>query len=144
MSLNLDEESVRRIVRGVLQQIQQGQGAQTCSCASAPKAAPAVSAPRSEGKGIFTDVAAAASAAHDAYKQLCKGGMEMRKKVIDIVKGIVSANAKEWGTFEYNETKIGKLEDKISKLEILKLVPGVEWIRPDAYSGDHGIMLEEY
>jgi aldehyde dehydrogenase len=29
-------------------------------------------------------------------------------------------------------------------LKILKLVPGVEWLRPDGLSGDHGITLEEY
>src|SRR4030095_6057367 len=26
----------------------------------------------------------------------------------------------------------------------IKLVPGVDWLRPDAWSGDHGIMHEEY
>ena len=35
-------------------------------------------------------------------------------------------------SMRYNETKIGKLEHKIGKLEIVKLVPGVEWIKPDA------------
>jgi aldehyde dehydrogenase len=42
------------------------------------------------------------------------------------------------------ETKIGRLDHKIEKLQIIKDVPGVEWLRPDARSGDHGITLEEY
>jgi len=42
------------------------------------------------------------------------------------------------------ETKIGRLDHKIEKLKVIKVVPGVEWLRPDARSGDHGIMLEEY
>src|SRR5205085_7533856 len=45
---------------------------------------------------------------------------------------------------ELEETKIGRLDHKIEKLKIIKLVPGVEWLQPDGWSGDHGIMLEEY
>lgn len=147
MSFNLDEESVRNIVRGVLRQM--GAQAGDASAAQRPSAPAAVSAPNiytasSSNKGIFTDVKEAAAAAFEAYKQLCKGGMAARQKVVDVVKKMTVANAKEWGAFEYNETKIGRLADKIGKLEIVKLVPGTEWIRPDAYSGDCGIMHEEY
>ena len=53
-------------------------------------------------------------------------------------------NAEAWGKLELDETKIGRLDHKIEKLKIIKLVPGVEWLRPDARSGDHGITLEEY
>ncbi len=138
MSFNIDEESLRNIVRGVLQQM--GGSA----AAPAQVSAPAIVGSSALGKGIFNDVNQAAAAAYDGFKQLQAGGFEARKKVIDIVKAMVAAKAREWGTFEYNETKIGRLADKIGKLEIVKLVPGVEWIRPDAYSGDKGIMLEEY
>ncbi len=142
MNISLDEEKLRQIVRGVIRQMD---SASPSSAASPQKAAvaPATARPTSE-KGIFSDVKSAVAAAYDGYKQLCKGGFEARKAVVDIVKSMTVANAREWGTFEYNETKIGKLEHKIGKLEIVKLVPGVEWIKPDAYSGDHGIMLEEY
>ena len=143
MSFNLDEESLRQIVRGVIREMNGVGGQKSCGCAN--NGAPAIiSSSSSQGKGIFTDVASAVNAAYEGYRQLCKGGMEARKKIIDIVKAMTVVNAKEWGVFEYNETKIGKLDHKIGKLEIVKLVPGVEWIRPDAYSGDHGIMLEEY
>ncbi|NIP92309.1 MAG: aldehyde dehydrogenase EutE, partial [Akkermansiaceae bacterium] len=43
-----------------------------------------------------------------------------------------------------NETRIGRLDHKIAKLEIMNKVPGVEWLRPYALSGDDGITLEEY
>ncbi len=145
MSLNLDEESLRNIVRNVLAQMG-NEPKQTCSCknkASAPNVYVASSS-SSSNNGIFTDVKQAAEAAFEGYKQLCKGGFAARQKVIDIVKSMTVANAKEWGTFEFNETKIGRLADKIGKLEIVKLVPGIEWIRPDSYSGDFGIMHEEY
>lgn len=139
--VNLDDDALRNIVRNVLQQIQgtgNGVGIKTV-------ASPAIVSSSNYGRGgIFGDVSRAATAAYEGFKQLSKGGMEARAKVIDIVKTMTVANAKEWGTFEFNETKIGRHADKIGKLEIVKLVPGIEWIRPDAYSGDNGIMLEEY
>jgi aldehyde dehydrogenase len=50
----------------------------------------------------------------------------------------------EWGRIELEETKIGRLDHKIEKLQIIKDVPGVEWLRPEGRSGDHGITLEEF
>ncbi len=96
------------------------------------------------GHGIFDCVNSAANAAHDAFLQLKSLGLEGRSRVIEIVKGICSANTESWGAFELNETRIGRLDHKIAKLEIMNKVPGVEWLRPYALSGDDGITLEEY
>jgi aldehyde dehydrogenase len=63
---------------------------------------------------------------------------------VEIVKTLADKNAEEWGRIELEETKIGRLDHKIEKLKIIKLVPGVEWLQPDGRSGDHGITLEEY
>jgi len=70
--------------------------------------------------------------------------MAARRKVVHIIKTLAEANAAEWGRIELEETKIGRLDHKIAKLQIIKDVPGVEWLRPDGRSGDHGITLEEY
>lgn len=94
--------------------------------------------------GVFPDAPSACAAAHDAFLQLQEQGVAARVKVIDIVKKLSDANATEWGRIELEETKIGRLDHKIEKLKIIKLVPGVEFLRPDALSGDHGITLEEY
>src|SRR3954469_15489699 len=53
-------------------------------------------------------------------------------------------NAVAWGTMEFEETKIGRLDHKIEKLQILELVPGVEFLKTTAMSGSNGICLEEY
>ena len=46
--------------------------------------------------------------------------------------------SEELGTMEMNETKIGRLEHKIAKLETLgKLTPGIEMIKAEAFSGDN-------
>ena len=100
---------------------------------------------RSRGKfGVFQDASEACEAARDAYVQLRENGVAARAKVVEIVKSMAESNAAEWGQIELEETKIGRLDHKIEKLKIIKLVPGVEWLHPDGRSGDHGITLEEY
>ena len=94
--------------------------------------------------GVFPDANEACAAAADAFEQLRTQGVAARARVVEIVKSLADANAEPWGRLELEETKIGRLDHKIEKLKILKLVPGVEWLRPDGRSGDHGITLEEY
>src|SRR6266478_3161078 len=94
--------------------------------------------------GVFQDANEACSAAHGGFLQLKEKGVAARAKVVEIVKTLAEANASEWGRLELEETKIGRLDHKIEKLQIIKLVPGVEWLHPDGRSGDHGITLEEY
>ncbi|MBI2929998.1 MAG: aldehyde dehydrogenase EutE [Verrucomicrobia bacterium] len=102
-------------------------------------------APVSRGRfGVFEDAAQACAAAHDAFLQLQQKGVEARRKIVDLIKRMADAKAEEWGPLELDEIKIGRLDHKIEKLKIIKLVPGVEWLHPDGLSGDHGITLEEY
>jgi aldehyde dehydrogenase len=93
---------------------------------------------------VFQDANQACAAAHAGFLQLKKAGIAARIKVVEIVKSLAEANAEEWGRIELEETKIGRLDHKIEKLKIIKLVPGVEWLQPEGRSGDHGIMLEEF
>lgn len=142
----LDENAIRQLVAEVIRTLPQQ---------NAKPAAPHVSTASSNGScscggsckgdyGVFEDADAACKAAHDAYLQLKEKGVEARTKVVEIVKTLCTQNAEAWGHFEFEETKIGRLDHKIEKLQIVKLVPGVEWLRPDAMSGDHGITMEEY
>src|SRR6266576_6497206 len=46
---------------------------------------------------------------------------------------------------EMHETKIGRLEHKIEKLKMLgERTPGVEFMRSEVYSGDHGLAVIEH
>ncbi len=113
----------------------------SCGC-SVKKA---TSAPALRGNyGVFATADEACSAAQEAFVQLQRGGMAARRKVEEIVKAMAEKNSEAWGRIEFEETKIGRLDHKIAKLGLIKLVPGVDWLRPDARSGDHGITLEEY
>jgi aldehyde dehydrogenase len=94
--------------------------------------------------GVFRDANEACAAAHEAFLQLQHKGVAARRKIEEIVKTFADKHAAEWGQLELEETRIGRLDHKIEKLQIIRLVPGVDWLRPDGHSGDHGITLEEY
>ena len=113
-----------------------------CGCGTKKTSATGVAL---RGKfGVFTDANEACAAAQESFLQLQQKGMAARRKIEEIVKALAEKNAEVWGKIEFEETKIGRLDHKIAKLQIIKLVPGVDWLRPDARSGDHGITLEEY
>ena len=141
--MNLDPNQIKGIVEAVVSRLAAPIGA-----AHAPVPAPAAPAPARRwargGIGVFACADAAAAAAADAFQQLKRHGVAGRAKVIEIVQRLAVGNAEEWGRFEMNETRIGRVDHKIAKLHITKDVPGVEWLRPFALSGDGGITLEEY
>jgi len=146
----INETLIRDVVAEVLNRLGQGPGsngspapsAPACGCDQKPK--PSGGSIRSGRHGVFQDANEACAAAHAGFLQLKSKGIAARAKVVEIVKALAEANAEEWGRDELEETKIGRLDHKIEKLKIIKLVPGVEWLQPDGRSGDHGIMLEEY
>jgi aldehyde dehydrogenase len=149
----LDEKLIRDVVSEVLGRLGQG-GAkapaatgQSCGCPSGDGqlgASGYYPPSRVGGYGVFADADEACHAAQSGFLQLRKQGVAARARVVEIVKALADANAVEWGKIELQETKIGRLDHKIEKLQIIKLVPGVEWLRPDGRSGDHGITLEEF
>src|SRR5260370_30432013 len=94
--------------------------------------------------GVFQNANEACEAAQAAFLQLQQKGVAARRQAVEIVKAMADANAAEWGRLELEETGIGRLDHKIEKLKIIKLVPGVEWLHPDGLTGDHGITLQEY
>jgi aldehyde dehydrogenase len=150
----VNETLIRDVVAEVLGRLNGASATPARSAAPAPAAkqdcgcngkSHSTSGPARRGTlGVFEDANEACAAAQEAFLQLQQKGVAARVKIVEIVKTMADANAESWGRIELEETKIGRLDHKIAKLEIIKLVPGVEWIRPDGRSGDHGITLEEY
>jgi aldehyde dehydrogenase len=96
-------------------------------------------------RGIFDCPDQAIAAARDAFEQLSQRGMEERRKIISIIRQIASDQCVELGTMEMEETKIGRLEHKIEKLKTLgERTPGVEFMKSEVYSGDHGLAVIEH
>src|SRR4051812_2415552 len=133
----VNESLIRDVVAEVLGRLQNGgapakatPAAPACGCNGSKPAPPA--AARSGGRfGVFQDANEACQAAQAAFLQLQQKGVAARRQIVDLIKGMAEANAETWGRLELDETKIGRLDHKIEKLKIIKLVPGVEWLRPD-------------
>jgi len=95
--------------------------------------------------GIFYDVDEAVAAATEAFEQLSKRSMEDRKRIIDHIRRISIDDCVELGTAEMNETKVGRLKHKIEKLKTLgERTPGIEFMRSEVFSGDHGLAVIEH
>lgn len=94
--------------------------------------------------GVFDNVNDAVAAATEAFAQLQKKTLADRARIVQIVKQMCEQNAEVWGRAEMEETKVGRVDHKIEKLKIIKLVPGTEFLKTDCYSGDNGLMLEEF
>ncbi len=95
--------------------------------------------------GIFTCVDQAVAAATEAFQQLSERSLEDRKRIIDHIRRISIEQSVELGTMEMEETKIGRLEHKIEKLKTLgERTPGVEFMRSEVFSGDHGLAVIEH
>ena len=133
----IDQDALRNVVENVLQRLNGNEVTSTPSPSPSPSARPTPApapahitdktscdcpkAPGIGGKhGVFTHVCQASEAAHNAFLQLKELGVAGRSRVIELVKEICVANAEPWGKFELDETKIGRLDHKIEKLQIAR------------------------
>lgn len=129
-----DTQIITSVVEEVLGRL--GAGTNLTAAATAPGA----------GDGLFAEVDPAVDAAIRGQEQLVEAGLDTRDAICNLLKKIAKDHAQEWGAFELNETKLGRLDHKIAKLELLERVPGVEFIRmlgTPAHSGDDGIAIDE-
>jgi acyl-CoA reductase-like NAD-dependent aldehyde dehydrogenase len=94
--------------------------------------------------GVFDTVDEAVVAAEAGFEQLSKHSLEDRRTAVEIVKRICDEQAEELGRLELEETKIGRLEHKIAKLQAIQTVPAVEALRTEAVSGTNGLTVTEY
>jgi len=127
------EQTVRTVVQEVLAQLAKSNGVASNNGHS-----------NGGDWGVFNNVDDAVAAANEAFEKLKSASMEDRGKAIQIVKDICFNQAEELGTAELAETKIGRLDHKIEKLQIIKHVPGIEYLKCDAVTGDNGLTVTEY
>ncbi|MCI0361139.1 MAG: aldehyde dehydrogenase EutE [Planctomycetaceae bacterium] len=131
--MKIDESLIRSVVAQVLSEVNRTSGAPV-----APKSL-------AGRHGIFTCPNEAVKAAGDAFEQLQERTIEDRKRIIDHIRRISIDQCVELGTMEMHETKIGRLEHKIEKLKTLgERTPGVEFMRSEVFSGDHGLAVIEH
>jgi len=96
------------------------------------------------GDGVFRTVDEAVRAASAAQERVAALTLEERGRIIALVKRVCEDHKQELGQEELDETKIGRLQDKIAKLESIKNVPGVEAMRTHARSDVTGLCVIEH
>ncbi|MCU0877700.1 MAG: aldehyde dehydrogenase EutE [Pirellulaceae bacterium] len=133
--MQINETLIRNVVAQVLAEVSRGGS-------NGSPAAPRSFAGRN---GIFTCPDEAVAAAREAFERLSERTVEDRKRIIGHIRRISIDQCVELGTMEMHETKIGRLEHKIEKLKTLgEKTPGVEFMRSEVFSGDHGLAVIEH
>jgi aldehyde dehydrogenase len=106
---------------------------------------PAAANGKPGGGGVFDDVDRAVEAAAEAQRRFEARGLDDRRKAVECIRRVCVQHAESLGREEFEETQIGRLDHKIDKLIVAgERTPGVEFLRTDAYSGEHGVTLTEY
>ena len=104
----------------------------------------AAEAPTPSGRdGVFDTVDEAVKAAAEAQKKVAALSLEDRGKMISFIKRTCEERKHELAKMELDETKLGRLDHKVQKLEIVKNVLGVESMRSDARTDSTGLCLIE-
>jgi aldehyde dehydrogenase len=131
--MQVTDELIRGVVRQVLAQMRNG-------------AAPAIARNgRSGERGVFSDVDAAVKTAVAAQRAFEARGLDDRRKAVACIRKVCTERAEELGREELEETKIGRLAHKVEKLKVVAdRIPGVEFLRTEAFSGEYGVSLQEY
>lgn len=107
--------------------------------------APAPASPVAGLHGVFENVDDAVRAGSAAQKQFRNSTMEVRRAIIETIRLTGHAHKEDWARKILDETKIGRVDHKIRKHEVvIELTPGVEDLTTRCYSGDRGLTVEEY
>ena len=132
------EQLVAEIAREVLERLE-GRG-----LARAPqKPEAAAAAPEAEGEGVFATVDEAVAAAAEAQPRVAALSLAERGRMVEAIKDLCWRHAEQWGRLELEETGLGRLDHKIEKLRIIRNVPGVEMLAPQARTDASGLCLIE-
>ncbi len=149
----IDEQLVSDMVRKVLDHVQTGwgadipptPGASAPSPVTSPSATFAPVAGRDNRFGQFTDVNEAVEAAKTAQRALLRRSLAQREIACDLIRKICINQADKLGEMEYEETRLGHKSHKAEKLIMAaEAAVGVDGLRTECFSGDHGITLEEH
>jgi len=97
-----------------------------------------------EGDGIFADLDEAVEAAGIAFRRLGGESLALREKMIAKLRETFLAEAESLAREAWEETGLGRVEDKILKNRLVALkTQGAEALVPEAATGDAGLTLFE-
>jgi acyl-CoA reductase-like NAD-dependent aldehyde dehydrogenase len=143
----LDDARIDAIVQKVMTELRQGERVrhgplpEPAGSARPPGPAPALR----HGDNLFPDVDSAVAAARQAYRQLDDLPLAVREQMIAHIRRTGRENAQLLAHEAWQETGMGRYEDKIEKnLLNANKTPGTEILNATAWSGDGGLTVVEY
>lgn len=104
-----------------------------------PGTAPAAAA---DG-GVFGNMEEAIQAAVLAQAALVQLSLELREKIIQVIRQVGLANRRIYGELELAEAELGAVEGTMLKIEVACQAPGLEDLAPEVFTGDRGTTLLE-
>jgi acyl-CoA reductase-like NAD-dependent aldehyde dehydrogenase len=121
-------------------------GPRAAKVASSPRIVRPARAARVSAAGpVFETVDEAAHAARAAFLDLGETSLDTRDRMIEAVRQTIRDHVREISRDAVRETGLGRVDDKVQKnLLVANRTPGTEILRPEAASGDHGLMIEEH
>jgi acyl-CoA reductase-like NAD-dependent aldehyde dehydrogenase len=126
----MDQKHIERIVQQVVQGLKPG--------------VTVASGSEQPSMGIFPDVDSAVQAAATAFRQLDLLPLARREDIIQHMRRAARDNAQVLAYEAWQETGMGRYEDKIEKnLLVADKTPGPEILQPIAWTGDRGLTLTE-
>ncbi len=102
-------------------------------------------APASTGNmGVFSNIDDAILASEIAFKTYIELPLDTRIKIIENIRKVSHEQNKIMSKMAHEETGYGRYEDKLAK-NILGIdkTPGVEDLKPEAFSDEHGLTIVE-
>jgi acyl-CoA reductase-like NAD-dependent aldehyde dehydrogenase len=143
----MEEARIQAIIDNLMSELRQGERTRH-GPAVEPEAASRPPSPvptLRHGDNLFPDVDTAVEAARRAYLELGRMPLAVREQMIAHIRRIMRENAQVLAHEAWQETGMGRYEDKIEKnLLNANKVPGTEILAPTAWSGDDGMTLVEY
>lgn len=98
-----------------------------------------------EGEGVFERMDDAIEAARKAQGEWAHASKELKARVIEGLRNTLHQHAEEISKRELAETGLGRLDDKIRKQHnAAQATPGMEDLESHSWSGDKGLVVEEY
>ncbi|MGD2252477.1 MAG: aldehyde dehydrogenase EutE [Anaerolineales bacterium] len=143
----LDEARIEAIVQQVMAELRQGERVRHGPAIepSATSQPPAPAPTLRHADNLFPDVDSAIAAARAAYQQLLQMPLSIRDSMISHMRRVMRENAQLLAQEAWQETGMGRYEDKIQKnLLNANKTPGTEILQPIAWTGDDGLSLIEY
>ncbi len=138
------DDKIRSVVQEVVKQVLAQQTTATTGTHKPPtEATPAYQGTTGQ-RGVFATMDEAIAAAEVAQRELVAISLETRRHIIDAIREVGVRYAEEFARETVEETKMGKVEDKISKFSLVAdKTPGIEDLFTHAWSGDHGLTTVE-